>query len=285
MTKKLIIGTRGSALALKQTEMTIQALGDIETETVIIKTSGDIDKKTPLHEMGGKEVFTKEIDEALVNGDIDIAVHSCKDIAGDYDERISIAAYLPREDVRDSLIGATSINELPQGAKLGSSSPRRKSQLLTLRPDLQIEEIRGNVGTRIKKVEDGQYDATILAVAGLKRLGLTDYINPIAEDQMLPASGQAAIAITTRKGEEDLVKNINHLETYITVSAERAAIYEYGGDCHSNIATYATLSEDILTLKGYVEGKNFEMSAASSQSVELGKKMGSKLRDITNQTI
>lgn len=279
--KKLIIGTRGSALALKQTEMVIDAL-DCECEVKIIKTSGDKDKKTPLHEMGGKEVFTKEIDEALLCGEIDIAVHSCKDIAGDYDERISIAAYLPREDVRDSLIGFASINDIPKNAKIGTSSPRRKCQLKNLRPDLNIEDIRGNVGTRIKKVEIGEYDATILAVAGLKRLKLDIYINPVSREQMLPAAGQAAIAITTRVGEEKLVDKINHQETYICVTAERAAIYEYGGDCYSTIAVNAILNGDDLILNGYVDGKKFQMNAPQKDAKNLGIRMGKKLRDFTN---
>ena len=281
MAKKLIIGTRGSPLALKQTEMVIEALA-CDHEIKIIKTSGDKDQKTPLAEMGGKELFTKEIDEALLCGEIDIAVHSCKDIAGDYDERISVAAYLPREDVRDSLIGANSIAELPQNAKVGSSSPRRKAQLLTLRPDLQISDIRGNIETRIRKVQDGEYDATVLAVAGLKRLGLDEYINPVSIDEMLPAAGQAAIAITTRKGEEELVQSINHDETYLTVSAERAAINEYGGNCYSTIAVHAKLDGDNINISGFIDGKTIHKSGPINEANSLGKKMGKELRDLTN---
>lgn len=277
--KKIIIGTRGSALALKQTEMVIAALGkNVETQVIIIKTSGDKDQKTPLAEIGGKELFTKEIDEALLRGEIDIAVHSCKDIAGNYNERISIAAYLEREDVRDSIIGAASISSLKHGAKIGCSSPRRKSQLLNLRPDLEILDIRGNVETRIKKVESGDFDATILAVAGLKRLRLNEYINPVSIDDMLPQAGQAAIAITTRLGEESLVRNINHLPTYVKVTSERAAIKEYGGDCYSSIAVNAELNGENILLRGYVDGQSFEIKGEAQNANELGKLMGEKLK-------
>ena len=287
--KKITIATRGSKLALWQANAVADALAnaqEIETEIKIIKTSGDIEQNKPIHEIGGKEVFTREIDRALLDGEADIAVHSLKDVPGIIDERLIIAATLPRADARDSLIGAGSIAEIPASAKIGTSSPRRRSQLLGLRPDLEIVEIRGNVETRIEKQKHGEVDCTILAVAGLKRLGLDEYINPAEE--LLPAAGQGIIAVATANIElADILQSINHQPTYICASAERAAIAAFGGDCFSPIAVNAHINDDKLIVRGYygeLDGSNpiniEQVCKVSFEAAEkIGREIGLKLKE------
>jgi hydroxymethylbilane synthase len=245
-----IIGSRGSPLALAQAHMVAAALerahgwpkGRIEVRAV--RTSGDRIQDRPLAEVGGKALWTKELDFALLAGETHCSVHSMKDVESERPRTLTVAAMLPRADVRDRLVGAGSIAELPQCARVGSSSPRRAAQLQRLRPDLQILSIRGNVDTRLAKVADGLVDATLLAAAGLDRLGRPEVGAAIPLDQMLPAPAQGAIGIECRTddaGTAALLQSIDHRETRQAVLAERAFTRALGGTCHSPVAAHATV--------------------------------------------
>ena len=245
------LGTRGSKLALTQTGLVRDALAAADIgfsahaiEIVPIKTTGDVIQDRPLSEAGGKGLFVKEIEEALLAGRIDAAVHSMKDMPTTQPNGLSIAAFLPREDARDVLIGAKSIAELKQGAVVGTSALRRRAQLLHRRPDLRIVNLRGNVDTRLRKLEAGEVEATILALAGLRRLGLADVGAPIPEDEMLPAVGQGAVCIECRDDDRkvrDWLRAINHAATEIAVLAEHAMLAILDGSCRTPIAGHATL--------------------------------------------
>jgi hydroxymethylbilane synthase len=247
----LRLGTRGSKLALTQAGLVRDALvaADIglperAIEIVPIRTTGDVIQDRPLSEAGGKGLFVKEIEEALFAGRIDAAVHSMKDMPTTQPMELFIASFLPREDARDVLIGATSIAGLKQGAVVGTSALRRRAQLLHLRPDLRIVNLRGNVDTRLRKLEAGEVEATILASAGLRRLGLTNVGMPIPEDQMLPAVGQGAVCIECRENDRkvrDWLRAINHAATEIAVQAEHAMLAILDGSCRTPIAGHATL--------------------------------------------
>ena len=243
------IGTRGSPLALAQAHMTADALkaahgwGDADVEIIIIHTTGDKVQDRALAEIGGKALWTKELDAALMDGRIDIGVHSMKDVETLLKDGICLAAMLPRADVRERLIGAASIAALPQGARIGTSSPRRAAQLKAKRPDLVTEILRGNVARRLAQVEAGVIDATLLAAAGLDRLG-QDVGALIEIDEMLPASAQGAVGITVRDGDEATLARlepINHLPTFQCVTIERAFLAALGGTCHSPVAALAHL--------------------------------------------
>ena len=220
-----------------------------EAETVEIRpfrTTGDRIQDRPLAEVGGKGLWTKELDQYLLNGDTDFSVHSMKDVESVRPEALHIAAMLPRADVRDRLIGARSIQELSQGAKVGTSSPRRAAQLLRLRPDLQVEPIRGNVATRLAKVVSGEVDATLLAAAGLDRLGIEEG-SAVEVATMLPAPAQAAIGCECRTDDErlrGLLSAINDASTCAAVAAERALARALGGSCHSPVAALALQEGD-----------------------------------------
>ena len=241
------LGTRGSPLALAQANMTAAALtaahgwGPDVAEIVIISTTGDRVQDRPLAEIGGKALWTKELDAALIDGRIDCGVHSMKDVETQLRDGIALAAMLPRADVRERLIGADSIDALPHGARVGTSSPRRAAQLRSMRPDLVTEILRGNVATRMAKVESGAIDATLLAAAGLDRLGVTVGAT-IDIDTMLPASAQGAVGITARAGDAAvlaLLAAINHADTFAAVSLERGFLAALGGTCHSPVAALA----------------------------------------------
>ena len=250
------IGTRGSPLALAQAHMTADALkaahgwADADVEIIIIQTTGDKVQDRALAEIGGKALWTKELDAALMDGRIDIGVHSMKDVETLLKDGICLAAMLPRADVRERLIGADSIAALPQGARIGTSSPRRAAQLKAKRPDLQTEILRGNVARRLAQVEAGAIDATLLAAAGLDRLGQT--VGALIEiDEMLPASAQGAVGITVREGDETtlaLLEPINHLPTFQCVAIERAFLAALGGSCHSPVAALARLEGQGVSL-------------------------------------
>jgi hydroxymethylbilane synthase len=254
------IGTRGSPLALAQANMTADALraahgwGEADVEIIIIHTTGDKVQDRALAEIGGKALWTKELDAALMDGRIDIGVHSMKDVETLLKDGIALAAMLPRADVRERLIGAASIAALPQGAKVGTSSPRRAAQLKAKRPDLVTEILRGNVATRLSKVEAGVIDATLLAAAGLDRLGQA--VGSLIElDEMLPASAQGAVGITARDGDEAtlaLLEPINHLPTFQCVTIERAFLAALGGTCHSPVAALARLQGEGITFRGQI---------------------------------
>jgi hydroxymethylbilane synthase len=258
------IGTRGSPLALAQANETARLLGaasgeSAEPATIVpIRTSGDVILDRPLSAVGGKGLFTKEIDEALFDGRIDIAVHSAKDLPTELPDGLVIAAFLKREDVRDAILSpvATSIADLPKGAVLGTSSLRRKALALRMRPDLRIVEMRGNVQTRMQKLADGVADATLLALAGLRRLGLVDRVSgEIDTDDWLPAVGQGAIAITTRESDaasRSLLARLDDRATSIALAAERAFLAVLDGSCRTPIGGLANIENDTLHFRGII---------------------------------
>ena len=221
-------------------------------EIVVIRTSGDRIQDRALADIGGKALWTKELDRALFDRDIDFAVHSMKDVETIRPAGIVIAAMLPRADVRDRLIGADTIDGLREGAVVGTSSPRRSAQLLQLRPDLHIVMFRGNVDTRLGRLEKGEADATLLAAAGLDRLGRSDVGAAIPIETMLPAPAQGAVGIETRADDPALaafIGAIDHLATHRCVSAERALLFALGADCHSPVAALATVEGEGLRLR------------------------------------
>ena len=264
MTPRLIIGSRGSRLALWQAEQAKARLIDLnpglQIQIDVIKTTGDV-KPDPLSVIGGKGVFTKELEEALLDKRIDVAVHSLKDLPTIIPERLSISAICEREDPRDALVmragsQAGSLRELAPGSVVGTSSQRRLAQLKALRDDLVVKDLRGNVDTRVRKLDEGQYDALILASAGLIRLGLRDRISAaVAASEILPAVGQGAIAIETRADDELAVTataKLNHRETELACRAERAFLRGLGGGCQFPIAGHAVVEGELLTLEGLV---------------------------------
>ncbi|KAK4484907.1 hypothetical protein RD792_007508 [Penstemon davidsonii] len=253
------IGTRGSPLALAQAyetrEKLIKSHPDLAEEgaiqIVIIKTTGDKILSQPLADIGGKGLFTKEIDEALINSDIDIAVHSMKDVPTYLPEKTILPCNLPREDVRDAFIclSAASLAELPAGSIVGTASLRRKSQLLNRYPSLEVlENFRGNVQTRLKKLNEGVVQATLLALAGLKRLNMAETVTSVLSiDDMLPAVAQGAIGIACRSDDEKMITylaSLNHEDTRLAISCERAFLEKLEGSCRTPIAGYARKDED-----------------------------------------
>ena len=248
------LGTRGSPLALTQAGMVRDALmaahGWDDVEIVVIRTTGDRVQDRALAEIGGKALWTKELDRALLAGEVDACVHSMKDVETVRPEAIAIAAMLPRADVRDRLIGAETIDALPHGAVVGTSSPRRAAQLGRLRPDLKTTLFRGNVDTRLGKLAAGEVDATLLAAAGLERLGRHDTGAAIPLETMLPAPAQGAVGVETLADgpARALVTAIDDLATHDAVRAERALLAELRADCHSPVAALAFPKEDGLLL-------------------------------------
>ncbi|MHB8110159.1 MAG: hydroxymethylbilane synthase [Syntrophorhabdaceae bacterium] len=257
MKKNWIIGTRGSRLALAQTQIVIEALKnanpghDFEKKT--IKTTGDTIWDQPLAAIGGKGVFVKEIEDELARGDIDFAVHSTKDIPAQLREGLVIAAYLPREDPRDVFISSrhSSIDQLTPGCRVGTGSLRRKAQILRRRPGIEVVPLRGNVDTRIRKIETEGLDGIILAAAGIRRLGLEASITQIIPaDIMVPIAGQGAIGIETRKDDEAriLARSINDEHTFDEITIERAIQAAIGGGCDIPLGIYARLQKDRVVL-------------------------------------
>ena len=299
MPRPVVIGSRGSKLALWQAEQARQRLRSIhpqlEINIEIIKTTGDV-KSDPLSVIGGKGVFTKELEDALLDGRIDIAVHSLKDLPTILPEGLAISAICEREDARDALVlrssfGASeaSLSSLPERAVVGTSSQRRLSQLKALRGDVEVRDLRGNVDTRIRKLDEGQYDAVILASAGLLRLGLENRISariPISD--MLPAVGQGAIAIETRSDDEFVVEatsRLDHRETRLACLAERAFLRGLGGGCQLPIAAHAVLDGDLLILDGLVakpDGSQIWRDKLSGPPDE-AEEVGSKLAEVLKQ--
>ncbi len=264
-TPQIRIGTRGSKLALVQAEQVRSLLADTHEidldaiEIVIIKTSGDRIQDRPLSEVGGKGLFTKEIESALIEGEIDIAVHSMKDMPTTLPDGLVIDCLLPREDPLDGYLSpvASRLRDLPHGSVVGSSSLRRQAQIKRLRPDIEVVMYRGNVDTRLRKLREGVVDATILACSGLRRLGLEHEITERVDTQdMLPAVAQGAIGIEAREADHhmaEILRPLNHELTSICVSAERALLAELDGSCRTPIAGLAELDEtDCLMLRGMI---------------------------------
>jgi len=248
--RPLRLGTRASPLAMRQAEMARDALiaahgwAADAVELVPMVASGDKIQDRALADVGGKALWTRELDRALADGDIDLSVHSMKDVETIRPTLFVIAAMLPRADVRDRMVGATSVEALPHGATIGTSSPRRSAQLLRLRPDLKLTLLRGNVGTRLSKIAGGDADATLLAAAGLDRLGMHDTGHAIPVEVMLPAPSQGAVGLEVRAEDAHvraLVSAVNHEATCRCVEAERELLAELGGDCRSPIAALATV--------------------------------------------
>jgi hydroxymethylbilane synthase len=287
------IGTRGSPLALAQARMVRDALaaqGAGEIEIVTIRTSGDRIQDRPLSEAGGKGLFTKEIEEALLAGAIDLAVHSAKDMPTLLPEGLMLAACLPREDVRDAFIsrGAPSLQALPRGALVGTASLRRQAMVKRLRPDVSVVPLRGNVETRLRKLESGEVDATLLALAGLKRLGLADKATALLDaNEFLPAVGQGAIIIEARADDastRELLEKIDHADTSVALGCERAFLAVLDGSCRTPIAGHAVLDGDALSFRGMIlrpDGSEaFETSRAGNRrdAAALGADAGAELK-------
>jgi len=254
----LRLGTRGSALALAQARKVASAIEAAQrwpdgwVEIVTVTTTGDKVQDRSLAEIGGKALWTKELDRALLEGEVDFCVHSMKDVESVRPKDIHIAAVRPRGDVRDRIIGAESIDKLKHGAMVGTSSPRRAAQLLRLRPDLKIVPIRGNVETRLKKVETGEVDATLLASAGLKRLEI-DAGTAIPTEIILPAPGQAVIAMECRTNDtrcQSVLSTVSNGITYDCVMAERAFTRALSATCHSPVAAFCVLEDGDLRMRG-----------------------------------
>ena len=287
----LRIGSRGSRLALWQAEKTRDDLlrqnPGLQIQIEVIKTTGDV-KPDPLSVIGGKGVFTKELEDALLDRRIDIAVHSLKDLPTIIADRLSISAICEREDPRDALVlradhRYNSLRELPPGAVVGTSSQRRLAQLKALRSDVIVKDLRGNVDTRVRKLDEGQYDALILASAGLIRLGLQDRISAaIPPTEILPAVGQGAIAIETRADDEialTATAKLNHLQTELACRAERAFLRGLGGGCQLPIAGHAVVEGDVLKLEGLVAAPDGSkiLRDNSSGNTDQAEKIGSVL--------
>jgi hydroxymethylbilane synthase len=286
----LRIGTRGSRLALAQAEMVRAALGG---EVVIIKTSGDRIQDRTLADAGGKGLFTKELEEALFEQRIDLAVHSMKDVPAVLPRGLMIGALLPREDPRDALLshGARTIEELPAKARVGTSSVRRKAQLARARRDTESLLLRGNVDTRVKKLDGGEYDAIILAVAGLKRVGLGARAqNPLSPMEWLPSPAQGAIGLEIREGDtrtRELVSKLEDEKTTMALACERAFLARLDGSCRTPIAGLATIENGILCFHGEVlapDGSDFVETKIESalgnrdDAARLGREAGEALR-------
>jgi len=258
----IIIGTRGSALALAQTESVKKSILDrfpgTEISLKIIKTTADQDLTASIRSGSMVGVFVKELEQELLRREIDIAVHSMKDMPTKIPEGLRIAAIPKREDVRDAFLAKNvrDLNELPSGAVIGTGSVRRQAQILALRPDLKVRDLRGNIDTRLNKLNDPSYDAIILACAGLNRLGYQNRITaPLSLQQMLPAPGQGAIAIEIRSEDArtlSLVAPLNHPEPALPVLAERVFLQRLGGGCNVPVAVYARIKENQLEIEGLV---------------------------------
>ncbi|WP_168406388.1 hydroxymethylbilane synthase [Acinetobacter indicus] len=289
----LKIATRQSPLALWQAEhirARLEALhAGLNVELVTFVTQGDKILDTPLAKIGGKGLFVKELEAALLDGRADLAVHSMKDVPMALPEGLSLAVICEREDPLDAFVSNTyaSFQDLPQGAKVGTSSLRRKCQILKVRPDLEIIDLRGNVGTRLSKLDAGQYDAIILASAGLKRLGLSERIrHTLAPEVSLPAVGQGALGLECRTNDQAVLELILPLmddETNVCVRAERAFNAYLEGGCQVPIAGYATLKDGQLSMKGRVgsvDGQallSAQLSAAPEQAEQLGEQLAQNL--------
>ena len=292
---KVRIGTRKSKLALWQTEFVAKKIKEffpeVEIEIVKITTKGDKILDVPLAKIGGKGLFVKEIEEALLNNEIDLAVHSLKDVPTYFPEGLDLVAITEREDPRDAFLSVEydSIYEMKEGDILGTSSLRRKSQVAQLKPELDIQDLRGNVDTRIRKMEEGQYKGIILAYAGLKRLGLENKVKQVfSPEEMIPAVAQGFLGIEGRKNDDkikEVIKILNHKESELRAKAERAFLKTLEGGCQVPIAAYAEIKDNTLTIVGYIsdlEGKRVfkdKISGNKENAEEIGTELAQKLLD------
>lgn len=296
--RPLRLGTRGSPLALAQARLVKAALAAAvdgpaaadAVEIVVVRTTGDRVLDRPLAEIGGKGLFTKELEEGLLGGGLDLAVHSMKDVPTVLPDGLAIGAVLPRADPRDALIarGPRSVAELPRGATVGTASLRRAAQLLAARPDLRVVPLRGNVQTRLRKLEAGEVGATFLAMAGLVRLGLAEAASAALEpEEMLPAVAQGAVGVECRAGDArvlGLLARIDHGATTTRITAERAFLAVLDGSCRTPIAALAELAGGRLRLRGLVaspdgrEVERVEVEGAAAAARELGSEAGHALR-------
>ncbi|MBT3510310.1 MAG: hydroxymethylbilane synthase [Nitrospina sp.] len=299
--RKIKIGSRGSPLALWQANWIKGQLEsqnpDIPVEIVIIKTSGDKIQDVPLAKIGGKGLFVKEIEEALLSKDVDFAVHSMKDMPIKFPFALCIASVTKRENPFDALISKNDIklDDLPKGAKIGTGSLRRISQLLHYRPDLDLVPLRGNLETRIKKLETEGLDAIILAAAGLIRMGWEEQISEIISPEiLLPAMGQGAVGIEARKNDVDnqiLLADMDDENTHLALDAERAIVTQLEGGCNVPIGAFATIEEDEMTVKGLVaslDGKTIykkEVKGNKVHAINLGKELGNELLEMGGDKI
>jgi len=294
------IGTRGSLLAKWQAESVrkqLFALAGVEAEIVIIKTSGDKIQQAPLSQIGGKGIFIKELEDALLDESIDLAVHSVKDIPTEVPRGLSFPAVCRRDDIRDCLISPTgsTLETLRQGARVGTSSLRRRAQLLRLRTDLDIRELRGNVDTRLRKVGDGEYDAIVLAKAGLDRLGLSQRISEtFAPELFMPAVGQGAIAVEARLNDNetgDLLSKLDDPETRAAIITERALLGALQGGCQVPIGAWARIERGEMVLEACVTSVDGQqhvrqrLTGPPDQGVQLGEQMARLLMETGAQTI
>jgi hydroxymethylbilane synthase len=292
----VVIGSRGSPLALWQANWIKDLLqehhSDLAVDITVIKTSGDKIQDVPLAKIGGKGLFVKEIEEGLLKREVDFAVHSMKDMPIIFPMNLCIACVTKRENPFDALISRNNIklDDLPKGAKVGTGSLRRMSQLLYYRPDLKLIPLRGNLETRLKKLETEGLDAIILAAAGLIRLGWSDRITEIISPEvLLPAMGQGAVGIETRKNDVDnqiLLADMDHEETHYALDAERALVSQLEGGCNVPIGSFATLDGDKITLTGLVaslDGKTMykkELTDIKTNAIALGRKLGDELIEL-----
>jgi hydroxymethylbilane synthase len=284
----LTIGSRGSQLALWQARWVAARLEESghPCRIQIIKTTGDKITGVPLAKVGTKGLFTKELEEALIAGEIDLAVHSLKDMPTDLPPGLTLAAIPERDDPRDALVGCR-WNDLPQGARVGTSSLRRSAQLRALRPDLIVESIRGNLDTRLRKLDEGRYAAIVLAAAGLRRLGWEDRIaERFPTEVMCPAVGQGALAVETRSDggpAERACRALDHAPARAAVTAERAVLTELGGGCQVPIGAYAHLNGDLLRLRAVVidpeDGRSVarDTQGPAQDAARLGTELGREL--------
>lgn len=295
MKNQIVIGTRGSKLALWQADYIEQRLREQYPELSVtqkrVTTKGDRILDVPLAKIGGKGLFTKELEEEMLSGDIDLAVHSLKDMPAKVPDGLVIAAVTKRLDPGDALVSNrfSSFEKLPQGAKVGTSSLRRRAQLLCARPDLTMLDLRGNVNTRLRKLDEGEYDAIVLAVAGLKRLGFADRIRQVLpRDMVLPAVGQGALAIETRaddKETRDMLAFLRDDDTICCTEAERSFLARVEGGCQVPVGVYATAEGDGLNVEAVIaslDGQRFyrgNVKGTRKDAAKLGENLAEKLLD------
>ena len=289
--EKIIIGTRGSKLALWQANFIKNEIEkkykNVRIELKIIKTKGDKILDVPLAKVGGKGLFVKEIEEALLREEIDLAVHSMKDVPTFFPDGLYLPVITKREDYRDAFISRNGLKlkEMPENSIIGTSSLRRKSQIMNVRKDFHIKDLRGNVDTRLRKLDEGEFDAIILAVAGLKRMGFSEKITEYLDEKvMIPAIGQGALGIEIRENDDRILEIISFLKddkTFIEVNAERAFLRKLEGGCQVPIGCYAKINDAELRILGFVadiEGKNFIKDSISGK-IDDYEKLGVQLAE------